>query len=74
MFEQLGSSIPWPFLKVLIFWISMLFLGLGLLSRFNGTVTVALLLGALSIAGAIFFILELNDPYHGIMHLRRLLT
>jgi hypothetical protein len=30
MFEQLGSSIPWPFLTVLIFWICTLFLGFGL--------------------------------------------
>jgi hypothetical protein len=69
MFEQLGSSIPWPFLTVLVFWIAMLFLGFGLLSRRNGTVTAALLLGAISVAGALFLILELGDPYHGIMRI-----
>jgi hypothetical protein len=47
MFEQLGSAIPWPFLTVLIFWIRMLFLGFGLFSSPNPTVTVALLVGSL---------------------------
>ena len=69
MFEQLGGSISWPFLTVLVFWISMLFLGFGLFARFNATVTVALLVGALSVAGAIFLILELNDPYRGLMRI-----
>jgi Na+/H+ antiporter NhaC len=69
MFEQLGSSISWPFLAVLVFWISMLFLGFGLFARINATVTVALLVGALSVAGAIFLILELNEPYRGIMRI-----
>ena len=69
MFEQLGGSIPWPFLMVLIFWICVLFLGFGLFARFNTTVTVAMLVGALSVAGAIFLILELNDPYRGLMRI-----
>ena len=69
MFEQLGSSIAWPFLMVLVFWICVLFLGFGLFARFNATVTLALLVGALSVAGAIFLILELNDPYHGFMRI-----
>ena len=43
---------------VLVFWICVLFLGFGLFARFNTTVTVALLVGALSVAGAIFLIFE----------------
>ena len=69
MFEQLGGSIPWPFLTVLILWICMLFLGFGLFSSPNPTVTVALLAGALSVACAIFLILEMNDPYRGLMRI-----
>jgi hypothetical protein len=69
MFEQLGSSISWPFLTVLVFWICVLFLGFGLFARFNPTVTVALLVGALSVAGAIFLILELSEPYRGLMRI-----
>jgi hypothetical protein len=69
MFEQSGSSIAWPFLTVLVFWISMLFLGFGLLARFNATVLVALFVGAISVAGAIFLILELSAPYQGFMRI-----
>ena len=69
MFEQLGGSISWPFLTVLVFWICVLFLGFGLFARFNTTVTVALLVGALSVAGAIFLILELSEPYSGLMRI-----
>jgi hypothetical protein len=69
MFEELGGSISWPFLTVLVFWIGMLFLGFGLFARFNATVTVALLVAALSVAGAILLILELSDPYHGLMRI-----
>jgi hypothetical protein len=69
MVSQLGGSIPWPFLTVLVFWICTLFLGFGLFARFNATVTLALLVGALSVAGAVFLILELNDPYGGLMRI-----
>jgi hypothetical protein len=67
MFESFRSQIPWPFLAVLMFWITALFLGFGLLARFNVTVAVTLFLGALSVAGAIFLILELSQPYRGIL-------
>jgi hypothetical protein len=69
LFEQLGRSISWPFLTVLVFWICVLFLSYGLFARFNTTVTVALLMGALSVAGAIFLILELSEPYRGLMRI-----
>lgn len=69
MFEQLGGSIPWPFLTVLIFWICALFLGFGLFSSPNPTIIVALLVGAVSVACALFLILELNDPYRGFMRI-----
>ena len=69
MFEESGGSISWPFLTMLVFWICVLFLGFGLFARFNATVTVALFVGAFSAAGAIFFILELNEPYRGFLRI-----
>jgi hypothetical protein len=69
MSEQAGDTIPWPFLIVLIFWIYALFLGFGIFARFNATVTLSLLVGALSISGAIFLILELSTPYQGILQI-----
>jgi len=69
MLEQREAAIPWPFLSVLIFWISTLFLGFGLFVRRNATVAIALAVGALSVAAAIFLIMELGDPYRGFMRI-----
>ena len=69
MFEQSASSFSWPFLTVLVFWIVVLFVGFGLFARFNTTVMVALLIGAVSVASAIFLILELSQPYNGLMQI-----
>jgi hypothetical protein len=69
MYEQLGGSVTWPLLAVLIFWVSVLFLGFGLFARSNVTVIVTTSVGAMSVAGAIFLILELNHPYSGFIRL-----
>ena len=69
MFEQLGSGISWPVVAVLVGWICMLFLGFGLFTRPNLTVTVALVVGALSVSGAIFLILELSSPFSGLLQI-----
>ncbi|QBR71691.1 hypothetical protein CU048_10830 [Beijerinckiaceae bacterium] len=67
MIERVGSSIPWPFLTILVFWLSVLFLGFGLFASVNATVLVALLIGALSVSSGIFLILELDQPYQGLI-------
>ena len=69
MFEQLGSPIEWPLLVILIFWVSVLFLGFGMLARLNITIAVALMVGALSVSSAVFLMLELSQPYQGIMRI-----
>ena len=67
--EQAQSSISWPFLVVLVFWLTVLFVGFGLFARRNATLVAALCLGALSVAGATFLILEMNRPYTGVMQI-----
>ncbi len=67
--EQASNSVSWPFLVVLVFWISMLFVGFGLFARFHTTVAIALLIGSLSISAAIFLILELGDPHSRLIRL-----
>jgi hypothetical protein len=69
MYEQLNGSVSRPLLVVLIFWVSVLFLGFGLFARSNITVILTLAVGAISVAGAIFLILELNHPYSGLIRL-----
>jgi hypothetical protein len=67
MAEQAGGAMSWPFFVVLVFWLVVLFLGFGLFARFNATVFTAFFIGALSVAGAVFLILEMNHPYSGLM-------
>jgi len=69
LFEQSGRSIPMPFLVVLVFWLSLIFALFGLFTPYNVTVIVVLLLGALSVAGAIFLILALDTPFEGLIRL-----
>jgi hypothetical protein len=69
MYQQLGASLSWPLLVVLVFWTSMLFLGFGLLARAHVTNVIWLLVGAISVVGAIFLILELHQPYGGLLRL-----
>lgn len=67
--EQARGSLSWPFLIVLSFWLTMLFVGFGLFARRNATVVSALFMGAVCVAGAIFLILELNRPYGGVIEI-----
>jgi hypothetical protein len=67
LFSHLGSSIPTPFLAVLLFWLTVLFAGFSVLARPNATTLVALVRCALSVSGAIFLILELDQPFSGTM-------
>lgn len=61
------TAIPRPFLVVLIFWLSVLFISFGLFSAHNTTVIVVLLVCALSVAGALFLIVDLDNPFDGLI-------
>ena len=69
LFEQGGRSIPMPFLVLLIFWVTVIFLSFGLFAPRNATVIVTLFLCALSLSGAIFLILELDHPFGGLVQI-----
>jgi hypothetical protein len=65
--EGLGSSIPVLFLVVLVFWLTIIFGSFGLFAPRNATVVAVLFLCALSVAGSIFLILEMDQPFEGMM-------
>jgi len=69
LLEQIGSTIQWPFLVVVVFWLATLFASFGLFAPRNASVAVALLIAALSVAGSIFLILEMDQPYSGLVKL-----
>ena len=64
-----GSAIPMPFLAVLVFWLSVLFGSFGLFAPRNATVMAAFTVCAISVAGSIFLILELDRPFDGLMQI-----
>ena len=66
---QIDNSVTWPFLSILVSWTALLFFGFGLLARLNAAAVFTLAIGALSVASAIFLILELDAPYSGMLHL-----
>ena len=69
LIEQSESAIPTPFLIVVVFWLSVLFTSFGLFSPMNSTVIATLLVCALSVAGAMFLIVDLDQPFDGLIQL-----
>lgn len=63
------SAIPAPFLIILIFWLTVLFITFGLFSPGNATVITVLFICAVSVAGALFLIVELDRPMHGLIRI-----
>ena len=70
LFSQLGSSIHVPFLAVLLLWIVVLLAEFSLIAPANAATLSALLICALSVSGAIFLIVELDQPFSGLMMIR----
>jgi hypothetical protein len=66
---QLASPVSWPLLTIVVSWAMLLFCGFGVLSRFNGTSVAALAFGSFAVASAVFLILELNEPFTGLLRI-----
>ncbi len=64
---QSGSSIQWPFLAIVVFWLAMIFASFGLFAPRNLTVTASLAIASLSVAGSIFLIVAMDQPYSGLI-------
>ena len=69
LFAQANNSIPKPFLVVLIFWLTIIFGSFGLFAKPSATAFGSLFLFALSAAGAIYLVLELGQPFSGLMQI-----
>jgi len=62
--ESIG--IMTPILVLIVFWLGVINLGLNLFAPRNGTVFALNVLCAVSVAAAIFLILEMGQPYSGV--------
>jgi hypothetical protein len=67
VFAGVETSVPLPFLGVLLFWLTITFASFGLLAPRNGTVLVVLFVCAVSVGSAVFLILELDGPFDGLL-------
>ena len=67
--EQVGASIPAPFLVLLILWVALIFVSLSLFAPSNWTVNAVLLACALSVSSAIFLIIEMDEPFGGVLRI-----
>jgi len=66
---QAAASISMPMLIILVSWLVVIFLGFSVLAPPNATVILALMISALAVAGAIFLILELDEPFGGLIRI-----
>jgi uncharacterized membrane protein len=66
---QLNNALSRSFMTILISWACLLFFGFGMLARSNRASVAGLAVGAISVASAIFLIVELSDPYSSVFRL-----
>jgi hypothetical protein len=69
MAEQETVYISIPLLVIVVFWLVISFISFGLFAPRNGIVVTTLFLCALSVAGAIFLIMEFYSPFQGLLRL-----
>jgi hypothetical protein len=69
LFAQRSSSIPTPFLVIMVAWLALLFASFSLFAPPNPTVLVTLLICALAVSSALFLILELDRPLDGMIQI-----
>jgi hypothetical protein len=71
LFELADTSLPLPFLAMLLFWLTAIFASFSLFSPLNAISIGALLVIAASASGALFLIFEMSQPFSGLMQISR---
>jgi hypothetical protein len=71
MYNQRLNSVSMPLLIVLVFWLSLIFVGFGLFAPPNATVITTLFVSSLSVSGAVFLILNMYSPYQGLIRVSK---
>lgn len=69
LLAQMVPSIPRLLLAAVVCWLAILFLSFSLLAPPNATTTFSMIAAAVSVAGAVFLILELDQPLGGMMRI-----
>ena len=69
LLAQMVPSIPRPLLIAVVGWLTIIFLSFSLLAPPNATTTLSLIAAAVSVAGAVFLIMELDQPLGGFIRI-----
>jgi hypothetical protein len=69
LFAQKGSSIPIPFLVVMVSWLTLILASFGLFAPRNAVACITLLVCALAVSSAVFLIIELDRPFGGLIQI-----
>jgi hypothetical protein len=69
LLQQIGGRIQGPLLAIVVFWLALIFASFGIFAPRNGMVMTTLFLCALSVGGAIYLMLALDQPYSGPMRI-----
>jgi hypothetical protein len=67
LFVESDKLVPVPFLAIMVFWLVIIFASFSLFAELNPTVFGFLVLFAFSASCALFLILELSQPFAGLM-------
>ena len=67
LFAEADNAIPGPFIAILVFWLVIIFASFSLFAELNPTTFSFPCLFALSSSCAMFLILELSQPFSGLM-------
>lgn len=69
LMEETHGGLPHIFLVVLLLWLFLHYLCFSLIAPNNATAITVLLVCAISMSSAIFMIMELNNPMHGLIQI-----
>jgi hypothetical protein len=63
----LSTPVAYPVLLIVVGWVVCLFCGFGLTARGTATSVITLAVGSIAVASAVLLILDLSDPYSGVV-------
>jgi hypothetical protein len=69
MAEETHNAVSLPFLVILVFWFTIIFISFGLYTPPNPTVLASLFVCALSVSAALLLMLEMYTPFHGLIQI-----
>src|SRR5881275_1302711 len=67
--QEAGQGTPKVFVALLVFWLSLLFASFGLFAPRNLLSALTLVLCAIAVSGGVEMILELEQPFAGVLHI-----